>query len=204
MMRQILDWLDHRTGLETAVKEFMLEEIPASSGWPQVFGSMAMFFFLLQAVTGLLLSFNYAPTPGEAYNSLKFILTEVTGGRLIRGLHHWGASMMIVVVALGAYEGGLATRGAAGAAIALVLAHSTMLVAYALVARSRWGVEVRVSASVLAATFLLPMLALASLARFAGSTVIVPAAIALLGVGVFVRWGLPELRHGSLRLGAAS
>ncbi|MEP7367959.1 MAG: DUF4405 domain-containing protein, partial [Acidobacteriota bacterium] len=100
MKRKILDWLDHRTGLETAVKEFMLEEIPASSGWPQVFGSMAMFFFMLQAATGLLLSFNYAPTPGEAYNSLQFILNEVTGGRLIRGLHHWGASMMIVVVAL--------------------------------------------------------------------------------------------------------
>ncbi|MBN8731047.1 MAG: cytochrome b N-terminal domain-containing protein [Acidobacteria bacterium] len=100
MVRIILDWLDHRTGLETAVKDFMLEEIPASSGWPQVFGSMAMFFFMLQAVTGLLLSFNYAPTPGEAYNSLQFIMNELTGGRFIRGLHHWGASMMIVVVAL--------------------------------------------------------------------------------------------------------
>ena len=100
MVRTILDWLDHRTGLETAVKDFMLEEIPASSGWPQVFGSMAMFFFMLQAVTGLLLSFNYAPTPGEAYNSLQFIMNELTGGRFIRGLHHWGASMMIVVVAL--------------------------------------------------------------------------------------------------------
>jgi len=100
MVRKILDWLDHRTGLETAVKNFMLEEIPASSGWPQVFGSMAMFFFLLQAVTGILLSFNYAPTPGEAYKSLQYIMTELTGGRLIRGLHHWGSSMMIVVVAL--------------------------------------------------------------------------------------------------------
>ena len=100
MVRRILDWLDHRTGLETAVKNFMLEEIPASSGWPQVFGSMAMFFFMLQALTGLLLSFNYAPTPGEAYKSLQFIVTELTGGRLIRGLHHWGSSMMIVVVAL--------------------------------------------------------------------------------------------------------
>ncbi len=100
MVRRILDWLDHRTGLETAVKDFMLEEIPASSGWPQVFGSMAMFFFMLQAVTGVLLSFNYAPTPGEAYKSLQYITTELTGGRLIRGLHHWGASMMIVVVVL--------------------------------------------------------------------------------------------------------
>ena len=61
---------------------------------------MAVFLFLVQAFTGILLAFNYAPTPGEAYNSLRYILTEVTAGRLIRGLHHWGASMMIVVVVL--------------------------------------------------------------------------------------------------------
>jgi ubiquinol-cytochrome c reductase cytochrome b subunit len=100
MKRKILDWLDHRTGVETAIKNFLYEEIPASSGWHQVFGSVAMFLFLTQAFTGILLAFNYAPTPGEAYNSLKYIITELTGGRMIRGLHHWGASMMIVVVVL--------------------------------------------------------------------------------------------------------
>jgi ubiquinol-cytochrome c reductase cytochrome b subunit len=94
------NWLDHRTGIHTAVRNFLYEEIPASSGWHQVFGSVAVFLFLTQAFTGVLLAFNYAPTPGDAYNSLRYILTEVTGGRLIRGLHHWGASMMIVVVVL--------------------------------------------------------------------------------------------------------
>ncbi|HTS64774.1 MAG TPA: cytochrome b N-terminal domain-containing protein [Candidatus Acidoferrales bacterium] len=94
------DWLDHRTGIRTAVRQFLYEEIPASSGWHQVFGSVAIFLFLVQAFTGALLAFNYAPTPGDAYNSLRYILTELTGGRLIRGLHHWGASMMIVVVVL--------------------------------------------------------------------------------------------------------
>jgi ubiquinol-cytochrome c reductase cytochrome b subunit len=94
------EWLDHRTGVQTAVRQFLLEEIPASSGWQQVFGSVAVFLFLVQAFTGALLAFNYAPTPGDAYNSLRYILTELTGGRLIRGLHHWGASMMIVVVVL--------------------------------------------------------------------------------------------------------
>jgi ubiquinol-cytochrome c reductase cytochrome b subunit len=94
------DWLDHRTGIHTAVRQFLYEEIPASSGWHQVFGSVAMFLFLTQAFTGVLLAFNYAPTPGDAYNSLHYILTELTGGRLMRGLHHWGASMMIVVVVL--------------------------------------------------------------------------------------------------------
>ena len=93
-------WLEDRTGLPGAVAHFLDEKIPASGGWHQVFGSVAMFLFLTQAFTGILLAFNYAPTPGEAYNSLRYILTEVAGGRLIRGLHHWGASMMIVVVVL--------------------------------------------------------------------------------------------------------
>lgn len=100
MFRKILDWLEERTGVESAIRHFLYEEIPASSGWHQVFGSVALFLFLVQAFTGILLAFNFAPTPGESYNSLKFIITELTGGRLIRGLHHWGASMMIVVVVL--------------------------------------------------------------------------------------------------------
>src|SRR5438093_1144297 len=100
MRERILAWLDHRTGLETAVRNFLYEAIPASSSWHHVFGSVAIFLFLVQAFTGALLAFNYAPTPGDAYNSLRYILTELTGGRLIRGLHHWGASMMIVVVVL--------------------------------------------------------------------------------------------------------
>src|SRR5437868_3427545 len=97
-MRKIIDWLEHRTGIQTVVRNFLYEEIPASSGWHQVIGSMALFFFLLQVVTGILLAINYAPTPGDAYNSVKYIVTELTGGRTIRALHHWGASMMIVIV----------------------------------------------------------------------------------------------------------
>jgi quinol-cytochrome oxidoreductase complex cytochrome b subunit len=100
MLRNILDWVEDRTGLESAIKHFLYEDIPASAGWHQVLGSVALFAFLTQTFTGILLSLNYAPTPGEAYNSLRYIMTEVTGGRLIRGLHHWGASLMIIVVAL--------------------------------------------------------------------------------------------------------
>ena len=98
--RGVNEWVEHRTGIQSAVRQFLYEEIPASSGWHQVFGSVAMFLFLVQAFTGALLAFNYAPTPGDAYNSLRYILTELTGGRLMRGLHHWGASMIIVVVVL--------------------------------------------------------------------------------------------------------
>ena len=100
LREKVIAWLDHRTGIESGIRKFLYEDIPASSGWRQVFGSVAVFLFLVQALTGALLAFNYAPTPGDAYNSLRYILTEITAGRLMRGLHHWGASMIIVVVVL--------------------------------------------------------------------------------------------------------
>ena len=99
-INQFLDNLDARTGLPSGIKHFLYEDIPASSGWHQVFGSVALFLILIQFFTGIMLSFNYAPTPGDAYNSLRYILTEVTAGKLMRGLHHWGASMIIVVVVM--------------------------------------------------------------------------------------------------------
>ena len=98
MVRKAVAWVDDRTGVETALRKFFLEDIPGSAGWAQVFGSVALFLFLTQAVTGLLLAFNYAPTPGEAYASLLYIIQKVTAGRMIHGLHHWGASLMIIVV----------------------------------------------------------------------------------------------------------
>ena len=99
-MNDLLAWLDDRTGVPSAIRGFLDEEIPASSGWHQVPGSVALFLFLSQVFTGILLGLNYAPTPGESYNSVRYIMSEVTGGALIRGLHHWGASLMVIVVVL--------------------------------------------------------------------------------------------------------
>jgi ubiquinol-cytochrome c reductase cytochrome b subunit len=99
-MSAFLSWMEARTGICSAWRHLLYEEIPATAGWAQVFGSVALFLFLLQAFTGILLAFNYAGTPGDAYDSILYIVQEVTGGRLVRNLHHWGASAMIVVVAL--------------------------------------------------------------------------------------------------------
>src|SRR5581483_9339467 len=96
----ITAWVDDRTGLPTVVSRFLSEEIPASAGWPQVFGSVALFLFLIQSLTGILLALNYAPTSGDAYTSITYIVRQVAAGRMIHGLHHWGASLMIIVVFL--------------------------------------------------------------------------------------------------------
>ena len=98
LIGQVAAWVEDRTGLQTAIAHFLFEDIPASTGWPEVFGSVALFLFLLQSVTGILLALNYAPTTGDAYTSVSFIVREVAGGRLVRGLHHWGASLMIIVL----------------------------------------------------------------------------------------------------------
>jgi len=128
LFAQASDWIEHRTGLPSAVRHFLFEDIPASSGWPQVFGSVALFLFLVQALTGILLSFDYAPTPGDAYSSVSYILRKVAGGRMIHGLHHWGASFIVVVVFLhmaqvfiyGAYKKPRETTWIAGAALLLI------------------------------------------------------------------------------------
>jgi quinol-cytochrome oxidoreductase complex cytochrome b subunit len=53
-----------------------------------------------QAVTGILLTIYYVPTPDHAYDSVQYITTQVAAGWLIRGLHHWGASALVVMVFL--------------------------------------------------------------------------------------------------------
>jgi ubiquinol-cytochrome c reductase cytochrome b subunit len=98
LVQDSLTWLDRRTAIPTLIQDFLHENIPASAGWPQVFGSIALFLFLTQALTGVLLALNYAATAGEAYQSLQYIIHLVVAGRLVRGLHHWGASWMIVAV----------------------------------------------------------------------------------------------------------
>jgi ubiquinol-cytochrome c reductase cytochrome b subunit len=100
MVKSFLSWVEDRTGLSSFVEDFFKEEVPASSGWHQVFGSVALFSLSVQFLTGILLAFNHAPQPGEAWYSVRYIMTEVSGGALVRGLHHWGASMMVILVVL--------------------------------------------------------------------------------------------------------
>lgn len=63
-------------------------------------GSLAMFLLLLQAATGAFLALYYSPSPDYAHNAVTYISEEVPFGAFVRGLHHWGASAMVIVVFL--------------------------------------------------------------------------------------------------------
>jgi quinol-cytochrome oxidoreductase complex cytochrome b subunit/cytochrome c551/c552 len=153
-IQQTIHWLELRTGLQSAVRSFLLEDIPASAGWPQVFGSVALFLFLTQALTGILLAFNFAGTANEAYGSLTYIIRNITLGRMIHGLHHWGASMMWIVVIIhmtqvflfGAYKKPRETTWISGVILLLLLV-GFELTGYLLPwdNRAYWGSVVTVS-----------------------------------------------------------
>lgn len=64
------------------------------------FGGLALFFFVIQVTTGLLLLFYYQPTVSDAHASVEYLTHAVSGGALIRNLHAWAASGMILTVVL--------------------------------------------------------------------------------------------------------
>lgn len=97
---RLYDWLDSRLNLKPVERTLLEEPIPGGASWIYVFGSVTLFLFLLQAVTGMFLALYYAPTPDHAYDSIRFIETEVLFGAFVRGLHHWGASAMVVAIGL--------------------------------------------------------------------------------------------------------
>jgi ubiquinol-cytochrome c reductase cytochrome b subunit len=100
MGSRLYTWLDSRLRLGSLERTLLNEPIPGGASWIYVFGSATLFLFILQAVTGMFLALYYAPTPDHAYDSLRFIETEIAFGAFVRGLHHWGASGMVVAIGL--------------------------------------------------------------------------------------------------------
>jgi ubiquinol-cytochrome c reductase cytochrome b subunit len=99
-MSKIGDWLDERLGHRALTRWFLEEPVPGGARWSYVFGSVLVFLFALQALTGILLASFYAPSATDAWASVAYVQTQVTLGWFIRGLHSSGASAMVVVVCL--------------------------------------------------------------------------------------------------------
>jgi len=99
MMTRFADWLDVRFGWRAVWQAIFLRNIPHVN-WFYTLGSATLFTAVLQAVTGILLTLYYVPTPDHAYDSVAYITSQLPAGWLIRGLHHWGASAMVILTVL--------------------------------------------------------------------------------------------------------
>jgi quinol-cytochrome oxidoreductase complex cytochrome b subunit len=97
MVRSLFSWLDERLGLTSIYDNVLDRKVPKVNWWFTL-GSLSLFLFLLQGVTGIFLTVYYVPSPDHAYQSIEYIMNGVPFGWLIRGIHHWGASLMVIVV----------------------------------------------------------------------------------------------------------
>jgi quinol-cytochrome oxidoreductase complex cytochrome b subunit len=99
MTSRAAGWLDERLGWRKVWEAIFLRKVPKVN-WLYTLGSATLFVGINQIVTGILLTIYYVPTPDHAYDSVQYITAQVPAGWLIRGLHHWGASAMVILVAL--------------------------------------------------------------------------------------------------------
>lgn len=101
MLKQIWCWFDEITGFSRSLGPILSHPVPRArkTRWFYVFGSATLVIFLTQVVTGIALSSAYVTGSGQAYDSLRFI-NSTTLGRIIRGIHYFGASAMIILIGL--------------------------------------------------------------------------------------------------------
>ena len=100
MIKGLMDWIDDRSGIRGLVKEALYEKVPGGARWRYVWGSCLTFVFFTQVVTGTLLWMFYAPSAQTAWESVYFLQYHVAGGWFLRGVHHYMAQAMIVLLVL--------------------------------------------------------------------------------------------------------
>lgn len=99
-MKLFFDWLDDRTSYRGLVNEALYERIPGGARWRYVWGSTLVFTFVLQMITGVFLWMAYAPSTTSAWESVFYIQNVMQYGNLVRGMHHFAAQAMIILMAL--------------------------------------------------------------------------------------------------------
>ncbi len=100
MFKQVGEWLEARTGYRGVMHEALDEPIPGGARVRYVFGSCLTASFLVQAVTGVLLMTSYSPSSTTAWGSVYHITYQLDFGWFVRGLHHFGAQAMIVLLGM--------------------------------------------------------------------------------------------------------
>ncbi|MDP7032567.1 MAG: cytochrome b N-terminal domain-containing protein, partial [Gemmatimonadota bacterium] len=94
---RLYGWIDERFQIGKLVEFAAHKTVPVhhESLW-YYFGGVTLFLFMIQVATGILLMLYYKPGAETAFESVRFILSEVEFGWLVRAIHSWSANLMIL------------------------------------------------------------------------------------------------------------
>jgi ubiquinol-cytochrome c reductase cytochrome b subunit len=95
-------WFEVRSHIYEGLLPIVQHPVPKTgkSGWLYVFGSATLTAFIIQVVTGVALAMTYSAAPSVAYDTLQFITHGAPFGYLLRGMHYFGASAMVVLITI--------------------------------------------------------------------------------------------------------
>lgn len=107
MLNKLYDWVDERIDITPLWRDLADHEVPEHvnpahhfSAFVYCFGGLTFFITIIQILSGMFLTMYYVPDIENAWKSVYYLQTEVAHGQIVRGMHHWGASVVIVMLLL--------------------------------------------------------------------------------------------------------
>jgi menaquinol-cytochrome c reductase cytochrome b subunit len=107
MLKKTYDWIDERLNITPIWRDVADHDVPAHvnpankmSAFVYCFGGLTFLIISTQILSGMFLAMYYVHDIVNAYNSVKYITDEVLLGNIVRGMHFWGASLVIIMMFL--------------------------------------------------------------------------------------------------------
>ncbi|MFC5559662.1 menaquinol-cytochrome c reductase cytochrome b subunit [Ureibacillus thermophilus] len=107
MLNKLYDWVDERLDITPIWRDIADHEVPEHvnpahhfSAFVYCFGGLTFFITVIQILSGMFLTMYYVPDIENAWKSVYYLQNEVAFGEIVRGMHHWGASLVIVMMFL--------------------------------------------------------------------------------------------------------
>jgi len=107
MLQKMYDWIDERVDIAPIWRDIADHEVPEHvnpahhfSAFVYCFGGLTFFVVVIQILSGMFLMMYYVPDIENAWKSVYYLQSQVAHGQIVRGMHHWGASVVIVMLLL--------------------------------------------------------------------------------------------------------